>query len=598
MSHARSRSTIGESSLLSIGFLALTGAVLAAHSAPATGYELSLYTSTPLSFWALFGCAMSISLLVSLEATTDWYRRLALGLGGGASMAFIGLPVLRGYRFYGAGDALTHLGWVRGIRAGNLQPTELFYPGLHTLSTFIGVTFDIDLTQATLLAIVLFSALFVLFVSLSTALVFESRYSTIVGAFSALLFLPITNMSMFIVAHPMSQAVLFSAVVIYLLLRYLRSQISLFSSSAIGAILTLTSVGLTIYHPQLAAHMVVVFLGIAMLQYLARWRWTDHPIASHRPIYGQTVILAAAFLLWISNHGFFADVITFAFSNVIQYFVGSGPAAAGGSVGSQSGSLQEIGASVGELFLKMFGMNTLYIVLTGLLFLYLLFKSDAELVTKTNGLVSYFVVSLVGLTGLFGLYFFGNVSEMYFRVFGLMMAFITITGAVAISYGMTHVSKNRPTPIFHSFSVTVFLVLLFVSLLTVFPSPYMYNASPHVTEMSMSGHETAFENRAENVSFIGIRAGPNRYLDATRAQRTATDGHDGSITGSEIEDDISDQYNTSRYLTVTRNDYEREVSAYQELRYSRDQLASISSQQGVNRVQSNGEFNLYFIRGE
>ncbi|MDS0475114.1 hypothetical protein [Natrinema sp. 1APR25-10V2] len=592
MAHARSRSTLGESTLLALGFLALTGAVLAAHSAPATGYELSLYSSTPLSFWALLGCALFVSLLGALRATTDWYRWLALGLGGVSMATFVGLPVVRGYRFYGAGDALTHLGWMRSIQSGAFSPIELRYPALHLVTTFLSVTVGIDLAQAALLVIIALSCLFFAFVALSTSLIFQSRFSTVVGAFSAFLFLPITTIHTFIVPHAMSQAILFSSVSIFLLLKYLRSPASLRSPSGMGMLFALTSIALVVYHPQLAAHVLVMFLGITILQFLYRRYRADHPIATHRPIAGQTVLLTAVFLAWISKHGFFSDVFRYALSSATSYFVGGGAAAE--AVNSQGSSLSEIGVSLLELVLKLLGPSLLFLFFAGVLVLWSVRNRD--LTARTSGLVPYFVVSLIALAGVFAVYFFGSYSAMYFRVFGLMMVLVTIMGAVAIAHGTTALSRNYRSTTVYSVSIVGFGIVLLLSLLVVFPSPYVYQSSPHITDMSMEGYQTTFENKDENVTFTAIRGGPSRYEDAIYGDLERTQKYD-AIYGEAIADGIPQQYAEDRYLVMTRADREREVVAYRELRYSRSQLDSISSQTGVSRVHSNGEYTLYYVRG-
>jgi len=594
MPQARSRSTLGESGLLAIGFLALSGAVFAAHSTPATGYELSLYTSTPLAFWVLSGCALFVSLLVSFGATTDWYRQLGLGLGGGSLVAFVGLPILRGYRFYGAGDALTHLGWMRSIQAGVFPPTELKYPALHTVTSLLATTLGIELTQAATLVIVLLSCLFFIFVALSTSAVFEHRYSTTVGAFSAFLLLPITNLSTFIVPHAMSQAILFSSLFLYLVLRYVGRSRSHQSPSAIGSLFVITSVALLFYHPQLAAHLLVVCVGICLLQFLSRRYWETHPIAEHRPIYGQTIVLMGAFLAWTSVHDFFRGAVEYAVSSAITYFVDD--TTAGASTRSQSASLNELGASVLELFMKLFGSSLVFVGLAGVLVLWMIWESDGRVTRKTHGILPYFIVGLLGLTGLFALYFLGSYSMMYFRVFGLMMLFVTVLGGVAITYGISLLSEHVSSEALHSAVAVGLGALLLLSALAVFPSPYLYSASPHVTEMSMEGHETAFENQDPDVTFVGIRSGPNRHADATSGDLERMRQYSG-ITGEEIDEGVSQQYSNDRYLTVTEADWQREVHAYQELRYSRSQLASVSSQNGVNRIQSNGEFTLYYVRG-
>ncbi|WP_277521495.1 hypothetical protein [Natrinema salsiterrestre] len=592
MSH--SPSTLRKRGLLTIGFLALTGAILTAYSTPATGYELSLYSNTPLSFWVLFGCALFVALLVSIRANTDWNRRLALALSGISMGAFVGLPVLRGYRFYGAGDALTHLGWMRSVQSGIISPFELKYPALHTITTFFAVTIGIDLTQAASLVIVLLSCLFFLFVALSTSLVFESRYSTAVGAFGAFLLLPVTALSTYIVPHAMSQAIFFSAVYIYILLQYIQSSASSRTPSAVGVLFVITSFALVVFHPQLAAHLIAVFCGICIMQYLYRYYRNSHPVVDHRPIYGQSLALVVAFLAWTANHDFFGGVVEYAISSAVTYFVADGTAAS--SVNSKSESLAAIGGSVITIFLKLFSSSVVFFGLTGLLLLWAILKKNGTLTSNTNGLLPYFTISLITLAGIFGLYFFASYSEMYFRVFGLMMVFITITGSVTIAYSIISFSGQIPKTVLQSVVVVGFAIVLFLSLLTVFPSPYIYNASPHVTDMSMEGHEKAFETQDANVTFVGIRAGPNRHADAIHGNLDRTQKY-SAITGEEIDEGITQQYSADRYIIITQADRAREIRSYQELRYSQSQLASISSQRGVNRIQSNGEFELFHIRG-
>lgn len=595
MSRTRSRPTpLADNALLAVGFLSLASAVVVAHTSPATGYELSPYTGTPAPFWLLFGLSLFLSLFVSLRSATVWSRRLALVLGGGAATTFVGLPIVRGYRFYGAGDALTHLGWMRGIRSGAFLPTELPYPALHTVANVIAATLGIDLTHAALLVIVALAALFFLFVALATSLVFESPYSATAGAFSAFLLLPITTLSTFLVPHSMSQAILFSSLFVYLLLKYARGGTAFRSRSALGALLAITSVALVLYHPQLAAHLLAALLGICVLQFLYRRARPEHPIADHRPIYAQTSLLLVAFLAWTSEHGFIVDSAEYALTGTLEYLLGEGSASE--SVGSQGTSITELGGSVPELFLKLFGPTVVFIALTGLLVAWSIWERDGRLTRRTHGFVPYFVVSLGGLTGVFALYFLGSYGDMYFRVLGLMLLLVTIAGSAAIAYGVNASSRLTAAPSVHAVVVVGFGILLLVSLVAVFPSPYIYNSSPHVTDMSLTGHETAFENGDPDATYAGIRAGPNRYADAVHGERDRT-RHYEAVTAAEIDDGLVGQFEDDRYLTVTRNDYDRELIAYQELRYSQSQLDALGTQGGGDRVLSNGEFEVYYVRG-
>lgn len=591
-----SSSTIITRVFLVIGWCALTAAVIVAHRAPATGYEVSLYSATPWPVWALLACSVLVSVVVAFGTTVAWTRRLACTLASAALLVFVGLPVIRGYRFISGGDALTHLGWARGIESGTFRPAELHYPGLHTASTMLASTVGIDLAHAMLVVIVILFGVFALFVTLSVRLVFERETATVVGAFSAVLVLPITNLSTYVTPHVMSQAILVSTIALFLLLKYVDRGNSAKVVTPVGGLLAITLVSLVLYHPQLAAHLLAVFVGIAAVQVLYRWQRPTHPIAAHRPIFGQTVLLLTAFAAWSTNHGFIRDVATFHIRSTIEYFV-SDEGAAGDAVESQGDSLTAIGASIPEIVGKLLGPSLVFGALSAVLIGWLFIANDRRLVEETRGLLTYFVVALGSLGGLFGVYFFGSMGEMYFRVLGLIMVFLTILGAGALTLGFDRVGSFRGGRTLRPVFAVGIALLLVVSALALFPSPYIYAASPHVTEHTLEGHERVFEATDDDAPFDGIRSGPERYADATRADLELTRTY-GSISEEELDEGIARQYDEPQYLTVDRQDHEREVTAYKELRYSETQLESIHLQPGVHRIQSNGEMDVYYVAGE
>nr|WP_241768195.1 hypothetical protein [Haloferax sp. ATB1] len=48
---------------------------------------------------------------------------------------------------------------------------------------------------------------------------------------------------------------------------------------------------------------------------------------------------------------------------------------------------------------------------------------------------------------------------------------------------------------------------------------------------------------------------------------------------------------------VSKTDYDREVVAYRELRYSAANLTAVQNQPNVNRVMANGAADLYYVSG-
>ncbi|OAQ54437.1 hypothetical protein HTG_02495 [Natrinema mahii] len=587
--------------VLAIGFLAVSATALVARADPATGYELSIYTTTSPAVWAGLLVALSVSLAVAFvpfTATSRPHRSrsIALVLGGLAMVVFVGLPIVRGYRFYGHYDSLTHLGWARGISEGSFAPFDLFYPGIHTVTTLINSTVGIALSRSMLFVVFFAVLLFCLFVPLCVGTIVSDGRAVAVAAFSAFLLLPITTISMNLSAHAMSQAVLFSSLLLYLFATYLRTERRGRSVTAVGVAFALASVAAVLYHPQLVAHLIAAFLGIGAVQYLAR-RAEYGRMADQTPVYGQVAFLVAAFLLWSSNYGFFAGTLEYFLGAVLEFVTGEGGAAAD-AVGTQGSSLTEIGGSLTEIFLKLFFPQLVFSLLAGGLALGVIAFGGTRLVEAVRAETAYFIAALVALGPVFVAYIFAPGSEMYFRVFGLMMVFVTILGAIAI-YGvaarLTASSSSGGSRRVASMALaTAFALLMVLSLVAVFPSPYIYNTSPHVTDATMTGYETAFENRDGERDFLGLRDGPNRYDDAVRGNENRSWKH-GDVPPAAFSDGLAGRYDEARYLALTRADYEREVVAYRGLRYTERDFEAVGTEPGVNRVQSNGEFELYYV---
>ncbi len=113
---------------------------------PATGYELSVYASTPVAVWILIALssAISVAMLVKAARTPSADNRWMIALGvlvaNGALVLLI--SVLRDYYAVG-GDSLMHIGYVLDM-TGNLEWSDSnMYPAMHLPSvilSFLGVS--------------------------------------------------------------------------------------------------------------------------------------------------------------------------------------------------------------------------------------------------------------------------------------------------------------------------------------------------------------------------------------------------------------------------------------------------------------------------
>lgn len=599
--HTDQHGTRVHKALLVIGFLALAGGVIAARTTPATSYEIAFYASTPTLFWLGIGLAGLVGIGVGFTAVRNIRTRQAsMLLTGSAVLSVVALPVLRGFHFYGPGDALSHLGWVRMFEAGTLHPASMRYPAVHSVATVLSTGGALAETHALMLTVVVFFALFLLFVPLCVASITNSGPAMIVGILSGLLLLPINNIGVHTTAHPTSQTIMFVPIVLYLLFGYVRDRgerYSIGSVSGIGLLLGLSAITTMLLHPQQALNLLGAFLLISVLQYgYATFRDPDHPINRHRLLYDQTALFTLLYLLWVPR----LERVRVAVVDITTGLITGG--APGTAVAGRTVSLAVLGGSLEEMFVKLFGISLIYVIGAGLLIVALLVGRLGRVGSHGRGFVQYLILAAIPAGGFFILFLLADAADQYFRYFGFAMAIVTILGAVAITISIDRLGNLGTKPVLSVGVSLIFVAFLVMQLLAFHPSPYIYQPSNQIAEGQMSGYETAFDDREEEVQFAGIRSGPRRYVAAYYGTSSATaetfPGSREVVPEEAFNDDLTGAYDEPTYIPVTDADYDREVGLFQELRYTEQGFQQLDRSTGVDRVQSNGEFQLYRVDPE
>ncbi len=584
---------------LALGYLAFATATVAAWLDPGRRYELDVYAATPVAFWAGLGLAVVLALFVAYNpAVTRGVRRGALLLLAASVLAVAALPLLRNYYFWGPGDSLSHLGFARLLAENRLSPVGFLYPGIHSVSVFVSRVLGVDLTRAMLYVVVVFTALFLAFVPLCVREVADSRWALVTGTVAGALLLPINNVSVFLEPYPTSQAIFFVPFVLYLAFRYLDLPDSGFprAASGLGVLLALASATVVLLHPQQAGSVLLLFGAIVAVQWLFR-RWgRDHPISRQRPFYAPFAVATAAFLLWTPRFERFHG----AMGGLIQGLLGAEPP--GDEVTRRASSLEILGGSVPELFLKLFGVSLLLSAVAGFVVLAgWLGRMDDPARRGTR--LRYLAVGLALLSGTFLVFFAGSVSVLPFRYLGAAMVVVTVLAAVGLVDG---VPVSVPWPSWRTmrfFAVVAFTALLAAQVAHVHSSPYIFQPSNQVTLTSMEGYENSFEHRDPSVEYAGVRGGPRRYVDAvfgtTFTDRTPDgrlfEGKEEGIPDRVFGTNVSTHYDSDRYVPITDRDLAQEVRLYQGFRYPLSGFRDLRTTPGIHRVRSNGDFRLYYV---
>lgn len=589
--------------LLSIGFLSVAAAVVLAYANPATGYEPSPYLDggLPQPFWLGLGLALIIAVVIAFWRDGR-HRSLAYLLGGAAMTAVVALPLVRGYYFYGQTDPLIHLGWVRAIAGGGLSATSVLYPGSHLMAIQLGDAMGFTYRRSMLLVVVVLAVLYFVFVPLAVRSLVSDRLTVSVAVFSGFLLLPFNNVSTYLRFHPFSLTLLFLPLVLYLLFRHLLggSPQRVGLTTQTGFALLVVCIATLIFHPQAMLNLLVVLGAISAYQLYVNWFGPSSTRNEFGTIHLHLVVLTALFFIWISDH--WQLYTTIEQTQAALQSLGSGDAA-GQIVREQQGSARSIGVGLGELFVKIFAVQTAYFAVATAFIINRMRDRSSVIASGREDVYAYIFYGGVALLPLVVVNFVGKVSTYFFRHLGFGMVFVTVVGAIAIRVYGVEVPRRLQGVRLRPLLAGVLAVALALSLLALFPSPYLYLPNHQVTEAQMTGYERAFENQPPDaiVWFGGVRTTTNRFESALVDAPYSV--WSGGVPAPALRGDVRDYYATheepvvrrDHYFVVTAYDRSREVDAYRELRYGAADIDAIRDAPGTHRIYVNGEFTLYYI---
>lgn len=606
--------------LLVPGFLCLTGAIATAVLSHPSGYELSVYTATPLAYWVLLGVAFCIALGVAAWAPRDRLSGVALLLGGCAALTVPSLPLLRGYQFYGKGDALYHLGFARLIRSGEMAWGELLYPGAHTLGVFLRELGGVPMTRALLYVVFAFVLVYVLFVPLTVGTLIPDRRAVLVAGFSGLLLLPLNGVSTHLTFHPFSLAVLFSPVIYYLcfthLLRRGEDDALPTGLAATSLVFPVAMAGIVFFHPLAAVDQLLVLAGFSLVHLFVRLRRSAHPLADWRGLYGQVVILAAFVFSWSSGRDATSGTLSKFRETIRVIFFGSPQA--GSEVQETSESAASIGVDLLDLFAKLFLVDVAYVLLGAGVVFWLFVAPRIGLrdtpvdrwFQNAQTATMLFVVSGIVVTPYYLIKFFGPISHHFFRHLGFSMVLVTFAGSFGLFYGLKSSDRRR---LYGVFLVVFLLAGTGLSFAALHDSPYIYNNNKQTPGNTLSGFANSFVHQTPEADLrysmpsgdlgryeaaVGGKEGAPWYPGDPPNVQSGPTVPESALTGNVTEYFATRSFSGFRqdtYYAVMESKRQKHTISYRGLYYSEGTLTRIERHRDVHRVRTTGEFTLYYV---
>lgn len=579
--------TIQKGALVGLAFLLAAVAVVVA-TPPANQYEISMYDAFPPYFWVFVVGAMLVGVLVivaSVKVPNDRSWAYGLGLVLLTNVLLLSLPLSRGYRMYGQADPMSHLGFIHDISTSGGLGGNIYTPAHLLALTLAEATGANEMTLAMVIPVlfsgVYFGGMFYLLVAL-----FDSREQVLF----ALPFAALPILRPHLLFRPYDLSVMLVPFVLYL---FFKSQRYPYPSMRLTFVVGL--VALVLYHPLTALFLVGIFGFYFVGRYVPR-------IGKQFVTPTHVVSLSVAvFLAWYSNY---ASIIV-RFDRVYETLFGlggedspmDGYTATRQQVEPSFADLVQVGLFRYGLAFALFALGFAFVVLA--------------LVHAVRG--TYTVDSHTFMLG--GVLALFSVGGTAFLVFDLIVPhdrpFQLAKIAAAVLAGQlfyllwTDVNWKETRAVasgFHTVLVAVLLVLVVLSVVTLFPSPLSTEVNDQVTEMEIEGNAWIAEHGTAAGTLVEFDQSHRRFHHAEHGvddllpfSTTRPPDH----LGYDGHERLGESYPGDAYLSINRLGrlfYPEVFPAYaDDWRYAPEDFERLERDSTVDRVYDNGDYTQYLV---
>ena len=589
-------------------FFLLSIALIITWDTPATGYESSIYRSTPLILWVslITSVAVGVTLVVVSIAKNELDQNPLWKIG--FLLVFLcyticlALFIIRGYHMWCmTGDPASHIGWIKEtINTGHIVDTILYPAGHIYLSEIVFLT-GLDLVILHKIVPLIFGLLCVLFMYVLAKTIFvKNSVCLLVTVLSCCLV-----HTWYLRLTPNILANFFLPLVIFLVYKNVQQRTWTW---VVPLIITL--VLMPVFHPVPTMVLAMVFISIGIFAILSRinshWQIgkLNNFTGGISGIISPFLIMLVWFVFWVSLFSVFSrqilslyDAITF----------GTDDSWISGLTDTAS-TATAYGYNVIEQIMRNLWSQIILCTISALA-LPLIIKEylESRINTSVLSLLLVFitVIPLSAIFYLFDLAFTPQRLLYAISMFGIFFAAYFLAFFLTDNLKWHSISLN---PCKKSFFALVVIFGLFVGgLLALYPSPYILSASWQNTHSEVEGLLFSYDHRDVTVPLTGISIAPGRFSHAFLApEERATQKlplylKDQLVPyhfGYDANSSISSSYTHETDIIITQKAKRMYLDVFpelEEIRYTRQDFDRLRVDPALHFLYSNGEFDYYKV---
>jgi hypothetical protein len=579
----------------------LAAALLMAHSSPATGYELSIYASTPFLVWGFLILALAGGLfLIVHQVITEQYETGRIWLIGFvilllAHVSLIYIRYIRGYTSW-QGDNITHWGFIKDVITTGQFSKGNAYPVTHILLAQVASVAGLPVSTVANLSTCFLSVGFVLSTYLLATAVLQHKGQQLLAAALAAAALPLGGYHYLLMPNGWS-------IMLFPLLLFAVLACDRWAYLLVAVILIVL---FPFFHPLSSLMAAVALLAIVLLRSGLRYvfrgaRKTGDELVL-RPILTLAGIELAILFPWLLSFQRFEPNVRSLWDQITTG-VGADPLA---GMGQSLDKVNVHGLGFLLLLVKMHGVNLILIitaVIGGLMVISRLRSGVRD--GKSLGLLA-----LLCLMFMFGtLYLLYLVGVPGLGAIGAQrLLSYTLIPTTALSCSALYQPAARLGCSLRVAATILFTIMLaaILSMLSLYDSPYLLRPNLQVSQMEMTGMDWFVDTKNRNLETTYIATPVDRFADALLGIDEANKRGDIGRYATRIPDHfgygdyatLGEQYPQDIYAVINGPDIVVYDTVWKEVgRFSQSDSSQLQEDGTVVKVYANGELDVYLIRG-
>ena len=587
-----------------ICFLLLTVALLIARDSPATEYESSIYTATPIVVWMFllfsFACGIGIAVYQVYQKDENRSKLWAIGLLLIllSTIAILSLHHIRSYFLYGSADVATHLRHVQEILLSGHVRGQNIYPITHILSAQLSQVLDIE--PMVLFGVIpsIFYILYSVFMYLFARAVLPSKGHAILATLAGLTF----QYGWWLMYTAPNQLANLTLPLVFYLFAKSHTPTESKAKTPFTALFVIMLILFPVLHPIPAIVIIILLLTIWLPGKVSISQSKNVAISTERSYKfssAASLLLIVWFITWISSFYVWEATIR----NLHFLLTEGGP--------TNIDMLRErvlyaegYGYSVMEQFFKVYGGILVYVVLTLASFLVLIKRMRRDINLRN---LFAFCAPLIFFAFFVAVGYFSNTCGLT-RILQISILICSLFVGFLL-YEWLGRKFNRNCWRKACLCGIIFLLIL-VSIhgvLKLYPSPYTLYPNDQVTHADLKGMDWFFHSKDVTTPWLSMTITPHRYADMLLTQEERAGRKDITVKplippyhfGYPEHANMGELCEEDQYMALKKKDrvlYTEVWPDMAKLRFLPSDFKQLENDASIDKLYSNGGFDAYFIR--